>query len=155
MNARCTEFWEAFLKAANRPMDTKCYECFYFGNSKEMANELLALVLSGQKRATTSSVSAIEAQGGLLPAIGDLSIVTDYEGNPYCIIETTAVTVLPFKDMSFDICSREGEDETLSSWQEGHIRFFTTEGEQLGYLFSWDMSIIFEDFEVIYYRCEK
>lgn len=150
MNAQCREFWDAFLVATNRPLHSKCYECFYFGNNKETANALLSLVLRGIKKATTSSVYAMESQGNSLPVVGDLSIVTDYNGVPHCIIETTAVLMLAFKDMTFDICSREGEDETLSSWQEGHIRFFTAEGEQMGYDFDWEMPIVFEDFKVVY-----
>ena len=53
------------------------------------------------------------------------------------------MTVIPFKDITFDICSREGEDDNLQSWQEGHREFFTEEGKELGYEFSEDMPVIF------------
>lgn len=62
------------------------------------------------------------------------------------------MTILPFKDMTFDICKREGEDETLESWQRGHIRYYTAEGKQLGYEFTEDLPIVFEDFKVVYVR---
>jgi uncharacterized protein YhfF len=29
--------------------------------------------------------------------------------------------------MTYDICKREGEDDTLASWHEGHIRYFKEE----------------------------
>lgn len=54
------------------------------------------------------------------------------------------------KEMTFDICRREGEDDTLESWREGHINFFTKEGKAMGYQFNDDMPIIFEDFSVVY-----
>lgn len=57
---------------------------------------------------------------------------------------------LPFKDMTFDMCKREGEDECLETWVDGHTKFFTNEGKELGYEFIPDMPIIFEDFKVIY-----
>ncbi len=144
------EFWSEFLRKTGRDAATRYFECFHFELSEKWANELLRLVLIGQKRATASSLFAFEKESGRLPKAGDLSIVTDWEGNPRCVIETTAVTILPFREMTFDICSREGEDENLESWREGHTRFFTKEGEELGYAFSEDMPVVFEDFKVVY-----
>ena len=85
-----------------------------------------------------------------LPKPGSLSIVTDWAGVPHCVIETTAVTILPFREVAFELCSREGEDDSLESWQRGHTRFFTEDGKALGYEFSEDMPVVFEDFEVVY-----
>lgn len=90
--------------------------------------------------------------GEKIPKIGDYSIITNFEGVPKCVIETTNITILPFKDITFDICKREGEDKNLESWRKGHIKFFSSEGKDLGYLFSEDMSVIFEDFKVVFTR---
>lgn len=145
-------FWAGFLRETGRDTDTRYFECFHFEMSEKWANELLRLVLIGQKRATASSLWAFEKEGGRLPGAGDLSIVTDWEGNPRCVIQTTAVTVMPFRDITFDICRREGEDDDLESWRRGHTRFFTEEGKELGYAFSEDMPVVFEDFEVVYVK---
>ena len=51
---------------------------------------------------------------------------------------------------TYDIVKREGEDDNLESWRQGHIRFFTAEGKDLGYTFGEDMLVVFEDFEVVY-----
>ncbi|WP_273324222.1 ASCH domain-containing protein [Vallitalea guaymasensis] len=107
-------------------------------------------MLIGQKQATASSLWGYEIEGEHVPEVGDLSIVTDWEGVPRCVIETTQVTIIPFSDITYDICKREGEDDTLESWREGHIRFFNKEGKELGYEFKDDMPVIFEDFEVVY-----
>ena len=142
------QFWRAFLQETGRSAETRYLECFHFDNNEPSANALLALVLSGKKRATASSLYAFpEGQG---PKPGDLSIVTDWAGNPHCVIETRAVTILPFREMSFEICSREGEDECLETWLAGHRRFFTQDGAEMGYQFTEDMPVLFEDFEVIY-----
>lgn len=69
---------------------------------------------------------------------------------PRCVIETISVTIIPFSDITYDICKREGEDDTLESWRAGHINFFKEEGKKLGYEFKNDMPVIFEDFEVVY-----
>jgi len=144
------EFWQGFLKSTNKDLSLKYYECFHFDLDEKSANELLALVLSGKKKATASSLPAYEINGEEIPKVGDYSIVTDWDGNPHCVIETTQVTILPFKEITFDICKREGEDDTLESWQRGHTNFFTEDGKMLGYDFSEDMPVIFEDFEVVY-----
>ena len=58
------------------------FECFAFGDNPEMADELLALVLSGKKTATVSVVLENEQ----VPSVGDLSLVLDGHGNPACVI---------------------------------------------------------------------
>lgn len=142
------QFWQNFLQQTGRDPDTRYFECFHFDLNERSANELLELVLSGKKRATASSLYAFAPEE--TPKVGSLSIVTDWDGNPRCVIETTAVSMIPFGEMTFEICSREGEDECLETWKEGHRRFFTQDGAELGYTFSEEMPVIFEDFEVVY-----
>ncbi|BCN30184.1 ASCH domain-containing protein [Anaeromicropila herbilytica] len=144
------KFWSEFLLETKKPADTTYLEAFHFELNEYLANELLRLVLIGQKSATASSLFAFQTEENKLPAVGDFSIITDWDGNPKCVIETVAVTTLPFKEITYDICKREGEDDTLESWREGHIKFFQAEGEELGYEFSEEMPVIFEDFKVVY-----
>ena len=142
------QFWQEFLQKTGRPPETTCFESFHFTNDERLANELLELVLSGKKRATASSLLCYAA--GEEPKPGNLSIVTDWDGNPHCVIETQAVQIIPFCEMTFDICSREGEDECLETWQAGHRRFFSEDCKEMGYEFTEDMPVVFEDFEVVY-----
>ncbi|MFB0919474.1 MAG: ASCH domain-containing protein [Oscillospiraceae bacterium] len=143
-------FWQSFLDDTGRDPETRYLESFHFDLNEKSANELLALILSGKKRATASSLLAYEKEPSAAPKVGDLSIVTAWDGTPHCVIETTAVTVYRFRDITFDICKREGEDTCLETWRENHTRFFTAEGRELGYEFSEDMPVLFEDFAVIY-----
>lgn len=145
-----SEFWKEFLKVMNKDESTKYIDCFHFELTEKLANELLQLVLTGQKRATASSLLAYEIDDERIPQVGDYSIVTDWEGTPRCVIETTAVTIIPYKEITFDICKREGEDDSLESWQRGHKRFFTEEGQAIGYEFSEEMPVVFEDFKVVF-----
>ena len=128
-------------------MDITGLDRWHFELTREGANALLRLVLEGKKRATASSVFSFEAEGAALPRPGDRSVITDWDGTPGCVIETTRV--LPFRDISFDLARLEGENESLSSWREGHIRFFTEEGRTLGYDFTWDLPVVFEEFRVL------
>ena len=144
------EFWQAFLKSTGKDSETKYADCFHFDSTEKAANGCLALVLSGQKRATASSLSYFECKGEPIPKVGDYSIITDWNGTPYCVMETTAVTIMPYGEMTYDIAKREGEDDTLEEWQITHERFFREQGEALGYEFSKSMPVVFEDFEVVY-----
>ena len=143
-------FWETFLRETNRDKSTKYLEVFHFELTEKWANELLRLVLIGQKKATVSSLLKYELDGEPIPKIGDLSIVTDWEGIPRCVIETTKVTIIPFSDITYDICKHEGEDDTLESWVKGHVRFFKEDGKELGYEFTDNMPVVFEYFESVY-----
>lgn len=144
------EFWKEFLLKTNREEDTKYIECFHFELTEKLANELLRLVLIGQKEATSSSLLAYKNEEHKIPKAGDLSIVTDWDGNPKCVIETIKVNVIPFRDITYDICKREGEDRHLESWRKGHATFFSSEGKALGYTFTEDMPVIFEEFKMIF-----
>ena len=149
MDGKIAAFWRRFLEKTGRGAGTPLYESFHFDLNEKAANQLLAMVLGGQKTATSSSALALGEQGKP-PQVGSLSIVTDFAGNPACVIETTAITVIPYKDMTFDICRREGEDDCLESWQRTHTRYFFEEAALLGYAFTPDMPVIFEDFRVVY-----
>lgn len=143
-------FWENFLKETKRDLNTTYMSHFYFEHTEYWANELLRLVLIGQKQATSSSYQSYIIEGEPLPKIGDLNIVTDFDGNPKGVIETTQITILPFKDLTFDIVKREGEDATLDSWQKNHIKFFKAEGQKIGYTFDEHLLVVFEDFKLIH-----
>lgn len=144
------QFWQRFLSERNLPEDTAYFESFHFELTEKLAEELLSLVLAGQKKATASSLYAFEKEGQRLPEPGDYSIVTNWAGIPRCIIRTAKVTVLPFGDMTFKLWSLEGEDDSLDSWRRGHQRFFTEEGQEMGYSCSEEMPVVFEEFEVVY-----
>ena len=143
-------FWRAFLTARALPPETPYYEAFYFDDTRESAAHLLSLVLSGKKRATSSALPCYAAEGSALPQVGDYSIVTDFDGQPACVIQTTSVRILPFRDMTFDLCRMEGEDDSLASWRSHHIPFFTACMAEAGLRFTEDMDVVFEEFDVVY-----
>jgi uncharacterized protein YhfF len=148
--AHLAPFWNAFVKS-NGVDETRFYEAFFFGDGEDLANELAALVLRGVKRATAGAVWSFEAEGKRLPIPGDLSIVTDWSGEPLCIIETRAVDVLPFAQVSAEFAATEGEgDRSLSFWQAAHRQYFSRECAGAGRVFSEEMLVACERFDVVY-----
>ena len=144
------DFWHRFLIEKRLSPDSTYFDCFHFELTEKWAEELLRLVLLGKKKATASSLYAFEKENLRLPEVGDFSIVTNWAGEPKCVIRTSRVRILPFREMTYDICKLEGEDDTLASWQSGHQRFFKEEGQELGYEFTEDLPVVFEEFEVVY-----
>lgn len=130
-------------------MNIENLEKWHFELTEGACNYLLDLVLKGQKRATASSVLGYQIEGEEIPQEGKLSVITDWEGNPRCVVRTTRVRIIPYKDITFDIAKLEGEDDSLESWRKNHREFFIEEGKELGYQFSEDMEVIFEEFEVV------
>lgn len=125
------------------------FEVSAFGDSPGMADELVALVLSGRKRATAGLLEPYEAEGNALPAVGGFSVVLNGEGAPAALIRTREVTIRAFRDVDEDFAREEGEgDLSLRYWREGHRDFFTRHWPG----FDEGSSVICEKFELVYPR---
>ncbi|EWS99812.1 RNA-binding protein [Intrasporangium oryzae NRRL B-24470] len=121
-----------------------------FGATPEQADELLALVLSGIKTATSGALWDYEAEGEELPTPGALDIVTDGRGVPHALIVTTQVDIVPFDEVGAEHAFLEGEgDRSLGTWREVHERFFTEHAVH-GRGFSRDMPVVLQRFAVLY-----
>src|SRR5437764_839602 len=67
-----------------------------------------------------------------MPVASDLGVVLDGDGEPLCVVRTTAVEVRPFGDVDEEFAWTEGEgDRSLAYWRAAHIRFFATQGTPL------------------------
>jgi uncharacterized protein YhfF/alpha/beta superfamily hydrolase len=145
------EFWNAFVAYSGGDVGARFYESFHFSDNQQSADELGHLVIEGVKRATASSVWFYESENKPLPKAGDLSIVTDWDGKPLCVIETTTVDIVPFGEVSADFAAIEGEgDGSLGYWRAAHVAYFTRECERLGRSFEDTMPVVCERFEVVY-----
>ena len=121
-----------------------------FGADPAQADELLGLVLSGAKTATTSALWDFEADGDSLPQPGNLSILLDGAGHPRALIEATDVRVVPFDEVDEEHARLEGEgDGSLGHWRAAHEEFFSREATpERG--FRPDMPVVLERFRVVY-----
>lgn len=145
-------FWDRYLatedpaeQARPRP------EAWAFGDSVELADELIELVLDGTKAATAGAMADYEAANDPLPAVGDLAIVTDGSMTPRAVIRATEVRVGPLSSVDDDFAWDEGEgDRSRASWLENHTAFFGRCYQALGLEFHDDIPVVFERFEVVY-----
>lgn len=127
-----------------------------FGDNPALADELLALVLAGEKTATTTSVAELEAAGEPIPQVGELSILLDGAGHPRALIRTTEVRRARFGDVDEEYAAREGEDDrTLTSWRREHAKYFRRVLEGTGTPVDDDLELVLETFEVVHPRVPK
>jgi uncharacterized protein YhfF len=115
-----------------------------YGDSPEMADEILALVLSGEMTASCMALRNVGKRAPM-PAVGARAIVLNGAGEPAALIETTEVRVGPISSVDMEFVIAEGEGfTTIDAWLDRHATYFERTG---GY--SPDMDVVFERFRLI------
>ncbi len=147
-NNSIQKMWQDFKEI--QPDAPETYEAWAFGDSKEMAGELAALVLEGTKTATASNYSMYE-EDEELPYVGLYNIILNGEGQAIAVAVTTSVEIVPFDQVTEEHAYLEGEgDRSLEYWREVHEDFFVRELEEAGQRFHENIPVVCERFEVIY-----
>lgn len=117
---------------------------FTFGDSPEMADELLALVLAGRKTATCG---ALRDYGGAepVPVVGRRDVVLDGQGRRAAVIETVEAIHRRFDEVDAAFARDEGEgDLSYEYWRDVHQAYFERNGG-----FSPDMILVCERFRLV------
>lgn len=144
-------FWTEFLIKTGREHNAPLYDVFHFDDNASDANELAELVLRGKKAATASLLWQYETGGKRAPQTGDLSVVTDWQTSPLCVIETSGVEVQAFEDVDDEFAAAEGEgDLSLEYWRRVHWAYFGRVCEQLAQDRSPTMPVVCERFRVVF-----
>jgi uncharacterized protein YhfF len=121
-------------------MNWRELETFSFGDNPALADQLLALVLEGKKRATCWAAS----EGLKGAAVGKSMVALDSKGRPRVVLTTRELVQRRFDDVDEQFAYDEGErDRSLSYWREAHTRYFARLG-----LFEPDMMLWCERFIV-------
>lgn len=142
------QMWSRF-KAKNPDVPDQ-FNAWSFGNSAEMADELAELVLAGTKTATASNYALYELKNEPLPYAGLYNVVCGGNGMAAAVIETTAVDVMPFEEVTAEHAYLEGEgDRSLDYWRTVHETFFKEELEKAGLEFDERMLVVCERFRLV------
>jgi uncharacterized protein YhfF len=148
------ELWSEFLRSGSAAAASAAgapYTSWQFGYGVEQGDRLLALVLSGSKRATTGALWAYEHEGESVPRTGDFSVVTDGSGVARCIIRTASVSIVALDEVDEKFAYDEGEgDRTLGYWREVHWTYFVRELAGMGLAAKPDMPVVCERFELVF-----
>lgn len=147
------QMWKGYLESIGENQETTNlnYTSWHFCDNEQDANELASLVLQGTKRATASLSLFYENDGDEMPLVGDLSIIINWEGVAQCIIKTTNIDLVPYKEVTEEFAATEGEgDKSLNYWRRCHWDYFSRELQEIGKTPDENMLVICEKFEVVY-----
>lgn len=150
MSDNVEEFWAEFC-AATGVNPEEPYQFWYFGNTEEMALELGQLVIAGKKFATASLAAVNEIKPHEAPIMEGYSVVTDFAGEPMCVIRTTEIRLLPFAEVDAQFAADEGEgDQSLEYWRDVHRQYFSREATELRKEFNDESIVCCERFTLLY-----
>ena len=144
------EYWNKFITEKNLPSETRCAGDLFFEAKGFVRDELTTLVVTGRKTAFFSSYATFAIDQEPLPVSGELYIVVDRASKPACVIELDAVEVLPLNEVTWEMASKEGEDENLEEWKQKKQELLEDEGAVLGFEFTPDIKVVYQSFKVIY-----
>jgi uncharacterized protein YhfF len=147
--AEVHEFWDRVKDETG--IQGNFQDAWGFGDSPDLMDELLALVLSGRKRASCNLLKETEVEGWPPTEVGAYNIILDGGGTPRAVIRTVSFQRVPFRDVTEEHAQLEGEgDGTLISFRREHTRYYNRVGERLGFRFTEDMLVDMEVFELVY-----
>ena len=118
------------------------------GDTKENVEMQTNLFLTGKKSGFSSLGWSYETDEER-PKTGTLSLLMDWDGNPQCILETVAVTTLPFRKTTEEFAVQEGF-ASLEAWLNTQWRAFADECKSLEKKADKGMPIVFEEFHIFH-----
>ncbi|TQR20127.1 ASCH domain-containing protein [Psychrobacillus vulpis] len=144
MNEQAQKYWDTFWLGKAKPQNVSAWQ---FGASPD---ELAQLVIDGVKSATCSGHIFYELEKEPLPKVEDYSVILNSQDEPVCIIRTSEVTITPMNKVSEEFAYAEGEgDRSYEYWKKVHVQFFTNALKEVGLVFSEEMDLVCERFELI------
>ncbi len=144
------DFWAGYCRAAKLAESTP-FQAWYFGDSAQLAHELVELILHGPKRATAALGWTADALPQTAAVPDGYSVITELDGTPRAVIRTTWLERRAFRDVDAAFAWDEGEgDRTLGDWKDGHWRYFSRECQTLGRSMHEDAEVCLERFELLY-----
>ena len=142
-------YWQEFCHRTGAPVEAR-HDVFRFGDSAEMADRLLDLVLNGPKRATAGLLESFDDDNPV-PETGAYAVIVDGAGTPRCVMRTTDVAIKPLGEVDAAFAWDEGEgDRSLDYWLEAHRAAFTRQLAAENRTLTDDMPVVLERFEVLW-----
>jgi uncharacterized protein YhfF len=142
-------FWEEFRRARGLP--EQAYDVCRMGDGPDMADALLALILTGPKRATACLLRDVEQGLEMMARVGGHVVVLDGSDQPRAIWRTKTVEVKPLNQVDDAFAWDEGEGErTRDDWLAMHKRYFERRAAAEGFAFDDSLPAVFERFTVVW-----
>lgn len=121
------------------------------GANKETVDNILKLVLDGEKCGTFGLKDLLDRQSGPGPVVGRDAVVIDMDGESHAIVKTTKLTPMAYQDIKEEHLAIEGPGaRKLERWQDIHWPYWTNLLKPHGIEPSQDMIVMVEHFDLIY-----
>ena len=149
---RTEKYWQDFIRSlVDKKSVPNSYVIYQFGNRKQLADELAELVRTGIKTATSTLLWELGYDGEPMPKVGDLAMVTNWDGEPRCIIEIVEVELKNFSEVDEQFAYDYGEGErTLAWWREDMLQYYSKICKRIDKTPSENMPLVCERFRVLY-----
>ncbi len=142
-------FWLEYQRAGS--VQVEGFSATAFGHTRAVADELAALIQSGDKRAHATLERDFEAEGDDLPRPGEHVVVLDGRGMPQAIVRLTHVERRYFNDIDEEFAFECGEgDRTLAWWLVAYRQEFAERAEAQGFQVGEKAVLILEYFELVW-----
>lgn len=152
-NASANNMWGDYLKNHLEDVFHEAPKSRHFCENEQDANEAVRLVKAGVKNATSNSLLGLQYRNQRLPRIGDYTVVTNWEGEAQCIIETIKVTLKPFFSIDEQYVKMEAEGaKSLAQWKELHWDYYTRELAEFERLPRESMIVVCQEFKKVFER---
>jgi len=147
MNEQAKKYWDEFWKGKEAPVKVVAEQFGWEGTP--LADELADLIVKGIKTGTCSG-HMFYGENDPLPEVGQYTVILNSKDMPVAIVRTTVVEIMPLNEVGEEFATSEGEgDLSYRHWWNGHVKFFAQECEEAGMLFSEDMLVVCETFELV------
>ncbi|MFN3450049.1 MAG: ASCH domain-containing protein [Roseococcus sp.] len=150
MKTRETDAFHAAFHAATGAADPD-YDVEMFGGAPPLADDLLALVLGGRKRATAMFERDITVKGEPAPRIGGQAVVVDGQARPRAVYRTVEVRHGALDSVDDAFAWDEGEGgRTRADWLDAHRRHFARQAAREDVAMHDGIAVIFERFTLVW-----
>lgn len=144
------KFWNEFITKFPEYKHHSIPVSDHFCNDKINTDICADLVLKGVKKASCGLKILYDLKKEFFPEINQLTIITNWNKQPICVVKTKELVFRKFKDIDAEWAESEGEgDQTLEQWKETHRDYFQKQLDELGLMFTENVELICERFEVI------
>lgn len=144
-------YWKKFQEQNAEYASISQPPSYFYCDNKKDADECAELVVNKIKQATSPSVWWFEKYHEPFPQVGDLAIITNWDGVARAIVRTTKVEFVEFRRISSAYAYIEGEgDRSLDYWKKVHWEYYANEMKAFEEHPSEEMVIVCEYFETIW-----
>ena len=148
-SAAVVAFWQEFRRLKGVP--EQAYDVCRMGDNPALADESLALILAGPKRATACLLRDVEQGIEMMARVGAYVVVVDARDQPRAIWRTRTVEVKPLDQVDDAFGWDEGEGErTGEDWLAQHTLYFERRAKAEGLAFDPSMPAVFERFTLVW-----